>query len=169
MSPSKEDDNNVPEDRPESVEELWQIFEEDEPGLKTRLNEKDLEELLASIQDVRDNLDKQIAKQQEKQKEIQSTLEALGLSSPSEEENNDGPEEHSVATESSPDDNTSLNRKTVKELWQMVDDSMKAEPGIKTRLKRKQDLIEYILENQQVHPSPIQDHVDTDADVGAAT
>ena len=39
---------------------------------------------------------------------------------------------------------STLQEKTVKDLWQIVEDSGQVERGLKTRLKRKQDIIEYI-------------------------
>ena len=43
---------------------------------------------------------------------------------------------------------SSLEDMTVKQLWQMLEDADQVKPGLKSKLKRKQDVIDYITENQ---------------------
>ena len=43
---------------------------------------------------------------------------------------------------------SSLEDMTVKQLWQMLEDADLVKPGLKSKLKRKQDVIDYIAENQ---------------------
>lgn len=59
-----------------------------------------------------------------------------------------------------------LQEKTVKDLWQIVEDAGGVERGLKTRLKRKQDIIEYIESRSEIilESNCANDAVDTKAE-----